>query len=246
MQSQMYVPPLTKINKIIIIAYVALFLLNTVLEKTSGLNLVNFLGLSAAGIKSGYIFQLFTYPFIDNGLISVVFNALMIWFIGSELESKWGRHFYLKFLAISTYSFGIIFALASLVFSNIGNFPFHGITGTNMALLVAYGIIYAERTMIFMFIFPMKAKYFTLILAAMSLFMAMTSTFSSNALFHLVAMIIGFLYLKYISMKARGMTFNDIKKSYEKKQRRQKLSLVKDEDDTKPSKADPKNPKFWQ
>lgn len=243
---QMHVPPLSKANKIIIISYVIVFILSNILRTSAGIDLISLLGLSAAGLKSGYVFQLLTFPFVDKGLMGVVFNALILWFIGSELESKWGTKFYLKFLAVSTYSCGIIFALFGFAAGNFMDFfPLHGLTGTNLALLIAYGIIFSERTMVFMFIFPMKAKYFCMLLAGIEVFMALSSSAFNAAWGHIIAMATAFLYLKYESYRVRGLGVKDIienHKSHNARKKRGNLRLVKPEDE----KHDPKDPKFWQ
>lgn len=244
MQSQMYVPPLTKINKILIAIYVGVFVLHTFLMMAFNLNLSIILGLSVSAVKAGFIFQILTYPFIDTALLSVVFNSLIMWFIGSELEVKWGRKFYLKFLAISAYSCGLLF-LAIGFFTSINLSLLHGFTGINLALLIAYGMIYSERTMIFMFLFPMKAKYFCMLLAAMELFMGISGGGGNSSWAHVISMAVAFLYLKYASLRARGLGVSQIMKNHKNHQaevKRSKLRLVKDED----QKADPEDPRFWQ
>lgn len=243
---QMYVPPLSKANKSIIIGYVGVFILSTLLSMSAGIKLVSVLGLSVVGIKSGLVFQFLTYPFFDTGLLSVVFNSLILWFIGSDLEAKWGTRFYLKFLAISAYSCGVIYFLLALLAGDLVSFlPLFGLTGVNLALLVAYGIIYSERTMIFMFIFPMKAKYFCMLLGAMELFMALTATAFNSAWAHLISMATGFGYLKYQSLKARGLGVSQIMENHrdhQARKKRGKLHLVKSDEE----KANPEDPKYWQ
>lgn len=246
MQAQMYVPPISKANKAILISYVALFILGTVLKMSTGISLESLLGLSFVGLKSGFVFQFLTYPFVDAGLMSVVFNGLILWFIGSELEQKWGTSFYLKFLAIAAYSCGVIYILLSLGFGDVlGSRSLFGLTGVNLALLVAYGIIYSERTMIFMFIFPMKAKYFCLLLAGIELFMALTSSTFNAAWAHIISMGTGYIYLKYQSLKARGLGVSQIMENHRNHQaskRRGNLRLVKNEDE----RPNPEDPKYWQ
>ncbi len=244
---QMYVPQLSKANKIIIISYVVLFLLSQILQASTGTSLIPILGLTTFGLKKGLIYQLITYPFIDKSLMTVVFNSLIIWFIGSELEQKWGTRFYLKFLAIATYTCGVLFTIVGLFSGILFNIvPMFGMTGTNLALIVAYGIIYSERTMIFMFLFPMKAKYFCMLLAGIQVFMALTSTAFNSAWFHLISMGTGFIFLKYQSLKARGLGLKNIMdnhKSHQARKKRGNLRLVKTEEEQK---ANPEDPKYWQ
>ena len=75
---QMYVPQLSKANKIIIISYVVLFLLSQILQASTGTSLIPILGLTTFGLKKGLIYQLITYPFIDKSLMTVVFNPKLL------------------------------------------------------------------------------------------------------------------------------------------------------------------------
>jgi membrane associated rhomboid family serine protease len=248
MNSQIQVPQLTKVNKFIIASYVGLFILSNILSKSSGVSLASLMGLSYSGVSSGNIFQFLTFPFVDSNFTGVLFNSILIWFIGSELESKWGMKFYIKFLAISTYSAGIFFILLSLVVGrSVAVMPLYGPAGTVLALILAYGVIYSERVMLFMMIFPMKAKYFCMILGGIEIFMAMFSNHSNAAWSHLIAMLSAYLFLKYKSYQAQGVTFKSIKEHRHRAKMKSKLSLVEeDEVDNAPKKHDPDKPKYWQ
>ncbi len=99
--------------------------------------------------------------------------------------------------------------------------------------------------MIFMFIFPMKAKYFCMLLAGIELFMAASAGSFNTAWGHIIAMATGFTYLKYQSLSARGLGVKSIMenhKSHQARKKRGNLRLVKPEDE----KHDPEDPKYWQ
>jgi len=55
---QFYTPPLSKINKILIVSAVAVFLLQSMLGMGAGIRIESFLGLSGSGFFSGHIYQL--------------------------------------------------------------------------------------------------------------------------------------------------------------------------------------------
>lgn len=243
MQGQMHVPTLTKINKTIIIIYVAMFIFSKIMGGEGSINLLPVLGLSFEGVTSGLIFQFLTYPFIEMGFTTVLFNALLLWFIGSDLELKWGRPLYIKFLLSATLGAGLFYFIVFGAFLG-PSAPFFGMTGTNLALIMAYGIIYSERTMIFMFLFPMKAKFFCMILAAIELYMGLFSANSKAAWSHLIAMLCAFIYLKVTSLRARGVTLSSIRSEHHKSKMKSKLTLIKNNE--KPDKPDPEDPKYWQ
>ncbi len=236
-QHQFSAPPLTKINKIILIAAGTCFLLFSILKAVGAYNLVGLLGLSATGLANGFIFQLITYPLIEVNLMGFIFNSLVIWFIGSELEKQWGSKIYVRFLLINIIGVGIIYSLVNVLFfgTNTGAIPLHGLTGINFAMLIAYALLYPDRQMSLMMIFPMRARTFCWILAGIEAYMALFSNLAS-AWAHLLAMVISYLIIRFQTKPLVRMALNA---SFETKKRsKSHLYVVKDEDQ--------KPPKFWQ
>jgi len=241
MQAQMYVPPLSKINKMIIIVTVAVFLLNSILGLAGKMSLVPWLGLSWAGLSGGLVYQPLTFVFMESSLMGVLFNCLLIWFIGSELEQKWGPIFYLKYLVLSVLASACVYVALSL--TGVTGGLLAGLGGVTYSLLVAYGLLFSDRMLTFMLIFPMKAKYFCMVLAGMQLYLGVFSGGGLVSLVHLSAMIFGFIYLKWASMKARGVTLSDVMEKKRRNKQKRSLYIVPDEEKDK---ADPKDPRFWQ
>ena len=236
-QHQFSAPPLTKINKIILIAAGTCFLLFSILKAVGAYNLVGLLGLSATGLANGFIFQLITYPLIEVNLMGFIFNSLVIWFIGSELEKQWGSKIYVRFLLINIIGVGIIYSLVNVLFfgTNTGAIPLHGLTGINFAMLIAYALLYPDRQMSLMMIFPMRARTFCWILAGIEAYMALFSNLAS-AWAHLLAMVISYLIIRFQTKPLVRMALNA---SFETKKRSKSHLYVVKVEDQKP-------PKFWQ
>ncbi len=239
-QVQFQAPPLTKVNKILLISVGVTFLVYSILKAVGALNLVQFLGLSANGLFNGLIFQLFTYGLVETQLMSLIFSGMVVWFVGSELESLWGSRVYLRFLLLTVVGVGLIYTLIGLIFfygTNVYMTPIHGLAGINFALLTAYAILYPDRQMSLMMIFPVRARTFCLILGAIEAYMAIFTSFSS-AWAHLLAMGISFLIIRFqtqpLLKRVLNSTFSAKKSSSSKKH----LYVVKDEE------KDP--PKYWQ
>jgi membrane associated rhomboid family serine protease len=236
--NQVHTPPFTKVNKIIVWSTGACFLVATILKAIGAFSLVDILGLSANGLFRGMIFQLFTYPFVEVDILRVVFNCLVVWLIGAELEQKWGQKIYVRFLLLTVVGVGLVFTLINLLFFfGTPNYfaSLHGLSGINFALLIAYAMLYPDRPMAFMMVFPMKAKTFCWILAGMEVYFAVISNIRSSWA-HLLAMGFSFLIIHFQSnpliKKALHTTWKP--RSTGKKH----LYVVKD-DDQKP-------PKYWQ
>jgi membrane associated rhomboid family serine protease len=230
-------PPLTKTNKVLLIATGVCFLAFSIFKAVGAFNLVSVLGLSPAGLSGGLIYQLVTYPFVETNLMSFLFNALVVWFIGSELESQWGQRVYLRFLLINVMGVGLIFAVVNFLFLGGLNYgtALHGLSGINFAMLMAYATLYPDRQMSMMMIFPMKARTFCWILAGIEAYLALFSNFAASWA-HLLAMGISYLIIRFqtqsLVRKALNATFET------KKRGKGHLYVVKD-DDQKP-------PKYWQ
>lgn len=237
-QVQFQAPPLSKINKIILIITGLCFLANSILKAVGAFSLVNILGLSASGLFSGLIFQLLTYPFVETNLMVFIFNSLIVWFMGSELEKNWGERVYIRFLLLVVMCVGLIYTVVNLVFLFGTSFyfsPIHGLSGINFSLLIAYSMIYPDRQMAFMMIFPMKARTYCWILVGIEVYLAVFSSLSSSWA-HLLAMGMSFLIVQFQSnplvKKSLHFSWGSGRKA------KKHLYVVKDKED--------KGPKYWQ
>jgi len=111
--------------------------------------------------------------------------------------------------------------------------PVVGASGAVFGLMLAFGMIFGERTIFFMMIFPMKAKYFVMLLGAIELVSLLSSGFGSNVanLAHLGGIVAGFLFLifytKWQGRRVRKRT----------KRHGRSLKLVVDNER--------KNPRYW-
>ena len=108
-----YLPHLTPLNKTLIIVLASVFLLNSVLGATMGLSLKYLTGLQGSLFFSGHIYKLLSWPLVAGSLFEILFDGLILWFIGSELEIMWGRRRYLQFLLSAVLGGGIFFLLVS-------------------------------------------------------------------------------------------------------------------------------------
>ncbi|OFZ22138.1 MAG: hypothetical protein A2202_05120 [Bdellovibrionales bacterium RIFOXYA1_FULL_36_14] len=242
-QTQIQLPHLTKVNKILIIAVGSIFILQSLLSKALGINLMIVFGLSANLFFKGLVYQLLSYPFLATGLMEVIFGGLILWFLGSELESSWGTKRYLSFMGVSYVGAGLVYLfISSLFFKNnlIYSYPLIGLQGITNAMCLAYGIIYPNRTFLFMLIFPMKTKYFCALLVLIQVYMGVIESNSVNGVLawgHLAAMLFGFLYLLTISSRS----FKDLMDKLKKRKSTAKLTVLYGE-----KKSEDKTPKYWQ
>lgn len=189
---------LTKLVKILLIANVAVFIIQQTMDLYLGGNFVGWFGLIPYRVVMyGWFWQVFTYAFLHADPWHLLFNMLILAVFGSELEARWGKWEFLRYylicavVAASLYLFFQVFTSSGL------HVPMVGASGGIYGLLIAYGLIFAERQMLFMMMFPMKAKHFIWILVGIEL---LTTLFSAHGrgwsgLAHLGGMAGGFAYL---------------------------------------------------
>jgi membrane associated rhomboid family serine protease len=164
--SQIYLPKLTLVNKILIIIASSCFILEFILSKTTNIYLGNILGLSAEHITHGHLYSLITYPFLSRSIIEVILNCLMLWLMGSEFEANWGTKRYVNFMLSVVIGGGLLYLGVSILFfssSPIYQFPLVGLSGIVSSLCLAYAVIFPDRVFSFMMLIPVKAKYFCMI-----------------------------------------------------------------------------------
>ncbi len=236
-QAQFQAPKLTKINKYILIAAVACFLISAILKAIGAFSLVALLGLSGSGVFSGLIYQIVTYPVMETELLGLLFNSLLIWFIGSELESMWGSRTYSRFLLFIVGGVGLVYLLITSFFffgTYVFATPLHGLAGLNFALLIAYATLYPDRQLSMMMIFPMRARTFCWILVGIQAYYAIFSSVTTSWA-HLVGMGLSYLIIRY---QSKPLIHKALNGTWTRSKPKKRLYVVKDDD------KDP--PKYWQ
>lgn len=128
----------------------------------------------------------------------LIFNMLFLWMFGGDLERTWGGPAFLRFYLVCGVGAGFVTAVVGFLMGPPDSvIPTIGASGAIYGLLVAFGVVFAERTVLFMLIFPMKARTLALILAGLAFFYSLTGPNDGTAhVAHLSGAVIGFLYLK--------------------------------------------------
>ena len=189
--------PLTPAIKMIVAASVIAFLLDSIVPAmtlTFGLR-------PADVVERLQIWQPFTYMFLHGGVFHILFNMLALWMFGVELERMWGSRYFTKFYFVA----GGGAALTTLLLS-FTPFPFAdrlygsltiGASGAVYGVLLAYALYFPNRPIYMYFFFPIPAKYFVMIMGAISLYSSMGATGGGVAhTTHLGGLVAAYLYLK--------------------------------------------------
>lgn len=247
-QMRAYVPPFSKTLKILIGLNLGVWILaQMMLERFAGIPFTKYFALYPGKVLlDGYVWQLVTYMFLHSiSVTHIVFNMLMLWMIGAELEMRWGRRFFLGFYLGTGFGAAIIYCVGTAIYAAVtGNhqglvIPVIGASGAIFGLLLAYGILFGERVMHFMMLFPIKAKYFVMILGAIEVVSLLNSGVAGGEvanLAHLGGLIAGYgILIGWTLWQRRGW-------NQKKKTKSRNLRLVVN---NKPDDSDKNGPKYW-
>ncbi|HEX7157474.1 MAG TPA: rhomboid family intramembrane serine protease [Edaphobacter sp.] len=176
---------------------------------SSGLGslLVRNLMLEPAAVVRGEIWQLATYSVVGQGILSLVFAMLTLWFCGALLEGAYGSRWLAELywssviggaILASAISFTHIFGLRPDV-GAVG--PWAGIFG----LLVAIAMLFGDQEFYLWFLVRIKAKYLVAIYILIAVAVLLKQAESFNALLQLAGGFCGFLFVRYAPR--RGFVF---------------------------------------
>jgi membrane associated rhomboid family serine protease len=220
--------PITSAVKGLIIVNAAVFLLQTLTDDS----LVIIFGLSPYLVWHDlYVWQMLTYQFLHGGLFHILFNMLALWMFGCDLERHWGRQFFLKYYTICVAGGSILNVL--LLPNQVA--PSIGASAGVYGVLLATAVVYPDSIVYFYFVFPLKMKYFVMIIGAISLYSSITATHSGIAHFaHLGGIAFGYMYLRWGNPWAwAGIYWDRVR--LRRRRRRFRIIHSDRDDDSKPT-----------
>jgi membrane associated rhomboid family serine protease len=207
-------PAFTGVTRKLILANVAVFfalgLLHWLAPRLEGV-LLGHLLLEPLAVVHGEIWQLFTYSFVEQGILGILFGMLTLWFTGSILEPSFGGRWLgeLYFTSViggailaSTISFTHILGLRPDV---VAAGAWSGIFG----LLVAIAMIFGDQEFLLWFLVRIKAKYMVAIYILIAIAILLKQADSFSALLQLSGALCGFLYVKFAPRRGLAFGFSE-------------------------------------
>ena len=141
-------------------------------------------------------YQFVTYLFLHKTPWHLIFNMLVLWMFGVQLERDWGTRRFLKYYFVCGIGAGLCDVLMHAALGDWKTSTL-GASGAIMGVLLAFGVLYPEQTILVEFLIPIKAKYFVMIYAALALWASIAAGNSGvSNIAHLGGMAVGFVYLK--------------------------------------------------
>lgn len=216
--------------KWLVISNVAIYLVYYFGSLARGEPIFNSLLLVPAAVVRGAVWQLVTYLFLHSlgSIWHIVFNMLTLWMFGAPVEETWGTRRFLQYYFVCGIGAGICVVLANLAFGNPYQ-PVLGASGAIYGLLLAFGMLFPNQTVLMSFLFPIKAKYMVMIFGAIAFLSSFQTGSTVSNLAHLGGMLFGFIYIKtQFSRKKRASVDLDLQrrwKDYKLQRARKKFKV---------------------
>lgn len=163
-------------------------------------------------VKQFYLWQLVTYMFLHAGIWHILWNMLALWMFGVELEQTWGTEKFLRFYFICGIGAGVAVVLMNYLFGD-PRIATIGASGAIYGVLAASAALWPDRVILAFFFFPMKMKYFVMIIGAITFLNSFNPASPVSDIAHLSGLLFGFLYVKsgWAGMRSgRGMNFHPL------------------------------------
>ena len=185
-------PPMPPVTKALMLICTAVFCLALL----AGSTLVSWFALWPLDSGRFMPWQVVTYAFLHVDPLHLFFNMLGLWMFGAELERLWGQKRLMFFLLASV----LAAAATQMVFTAISHTyaPTLGASGGLYGLLLAYGMLFPNRTIMPLFPpIPMKARTFVAVFGALELLQGVYGSTGIAHFAHLGGMLGGWLTIRY-------------------------------------------------
>jgi membrane associated rhomboid family serine protease len=154
--------------------------------------------LRPAEVAEGELWRLVTWTLVETDALGLIFGGVVLWWLGRDLARAWGaRRFLVTWFGFSAAS-GVGAALLALLFPSRLGAVWLGPWAVLDALVMAWGLLYPERRILFYFALPVSGRQLVWITPAGTLLLA---AFSGLRAFvpHLVAQVLVVLWFRGLS-----------------------------------------------
>ncbi len=186
---------LTLLGKRLLLIYGAIYIIELVFEHWLNIPVVGILQLYPFKSKSFHVWQIFTHPFIHDprAPVSFLINCIVFYFFAGPVENAFGSKRFLIFFYLSALGG----ALGGLAFSGVSGFnvPFLGMLPSILSMIVIFGLLSPESTILLMFILPIKAKYISYGTALITLLIFLAKADPHGA-YNLGGILLGYIHFK--------------------------------------------------
>ena len=228
---------LTRLGKRLLIIYGAIYVAELLLEHWFRVPIVVYLQLFPPSSDYFHFWQILTHPFIHDpqAPIGFLINCLVLYFFAAPVEYALGS----RRLLTLFYLAALGGALAGMAFSGVNGFhqPFMGMLPSLLALIIVFGLLNPDATILLMFILPVKARYISYATVGITLLTFLAKANPAGA-YHLGGILCGFIYFNVPGIYCDPQLLYLKYRQWRLKKRRSRFTVIegsKGEDDDKPT-----------
>jgi membrane associated rhomboid family serine protease len=143
------------------------------------------------------LWRVITYQFLHGGVWHLVFNLMVLYFMGPFVERQWGSRSFLKFYLTCGAAGGVVYTLLVLLRVLLPAGMMVGASGGIYGVMAALAMMYPQMRVLLWGIIPMTMVRLIILLVIVSL---ITIAFGSNVggeAAHLSGLAMGFIYVKF-------------------------------------------------
>ena len=163
--------------------------------------------LSPALVMAGQIWRLLTWGFFETDGQNLVIGVLMLGIFGRDLAGLWGGVRYLVVCALLVFATGLSTSVIGLMWADVGRSAYLSIWPLADALIVAWALLFPNRTILFMLMLPMAGRNLLYMTVGMTVLFAIMHGFA-NFVPHLLAMGLMYAYIRGGTMLAAQLKLN--------------------------------------
>lgn len=128
--------------------------------------------------------QVVTYAFVHVQVLNWLFNMMMLYYFGAQLEEIWGQRRYIQFLLACALTAAATYLLLSLVPMLLGSYfgvaPLIDASGVGLGMLVAFGVLFPQRRIQLFFVLDVTMLNAVLIFLGIDVFLMLGDLFSGT------------------------------------------------------------------
>jgi membrane associated rhomboid family serine protease len=148
------------------------------------------LGVSAGGIRRGMVWQVVTYPFVHGSPMNLVFNGMVILFVGSAIEREWRTASFVSLWLVVSIACGLIWVGVGLLTRN--NMVGLGATACCYGFIGTMGLLHRGKRFFVLFA-SVEAQHLALILIAIGIILNIMTPIT---LVWIAGALVAYLYVK--------------------------------------------------
>jgi hypothetical protein len=143
---------------LLLVAFVVLGSALLAFLQRSGIPAVTTAALFPGLTLQGQIWRLLTWAFFEMNGLNLVLGAVLLGLVGRDLAGLWGGSRYLLGCIALSVAAGTLTSLVGLAWKDVGTMGYLNIWALADALLIAWSLLFPNRTILFMFVLPAAGR----------------------------------------------------------------------------------------